>query len=53
MCALCNDATEDKLHLFTDCPHAILCWKEVNLWSRLEHQFHESSAFPLLFSQLS
>jgi hypothetical protein len=33
MCALYNGAIEDELHLFIDCPHAIFCWKEVNLWS--------------------
>jgi hypothetical protein len=45
VCALYNVAFEDELHLFTDCAHAILCWKEVNLWQSREHQFHQSGSF--------
>jgi hypothetical protein len=38
----CNGATEDELHLFTNCVHVISCWKEANLWQSLEHQLHQS-----------
>ncbi|GAU47271.1 hypothetical protein TSUD_280940 [Trifolium subterraneum] len=54
ICALCNNATEDELHLFTDCANAILCWKEVNLWQSLEHQFLQSGSFSsIIFSIIS
>jgi hypothetical protein len=51
ICAICTNAAEDEFHLFTDCAHAITCWKEVNLWNNLEPQFHQSGSFPsIIFS---
>jgi hypothetical protein len=44
-CAVCSNATEDELRLFFDCPHAISCWKELNLWQRLEQKMHQSGSF--------
>ncbi|KAK2371628.1 two-component response regulator ARR10 [Trifolium repens] len=54
VCALCNGAVEDELHLFTECARAISCRNEVNLWQSLEHQFHQSGSFSsIIFSIIS
>jgi ribonuclease HI len=42
---MCNIATEDELHFFLDCAYAVSCWKEVNLWNKLEHKIHQSGSF--------
>lgn len=35
-CVVCNNDIEDEMHMFLHCTFAINCWKEANLWGKIE-----------------
>jgi hypothetical protein len=42
------------MHLFLDCVQTFQCWKEANLWDKVEHHQRQSDSFSnIIFSPFS
>jgi 2-keto-4-pentenoate hydratase/2-oxohepta-3-ene-1,7-dioic acid hydratase in catechol pathway len=42
------------MHLFLYCDQAVQCWKEANLWHKVEHRQRQSGSFStIIFSILT
>ncbi|MCI07354.1 ribonuclease H protein, partial [Trifolium medium] len=44
-CILCSREVEDEMHLFLDIAQVVHCWKEANLWHKVEHIKNQSGSF--------
>lgn len=53
-CTLCEVDLENPWHLFITCPHSIICWEELGLWSLLNSEILVCEFFAALcFKRLS
>jgi hypothetical protein len=52
-CMVCNNDLEDEMHMFMHCKFASDCWKEANLWGKIESYMTSSGSFSsIIFSIL-